>query len=75
MLFMLTPEIKTNLILKEIGVKRYSYRTNQPKSKEKNLNYLPILKKRRSEMEEVLGTSSELLAAFDEALEVFNDDG
>ena len=39
MLFMLTPEIKTNLILKEIGVKRYSYRTNQPKSKEKNLNY------------------------------------
>ena len=36
---MLTPEIKTNLILKEIGVKRYSYRTNQPKSKEKNLNY------------------------------------
>ena len=39
MLFMLTPEIKTNLILKEIGIKRYSYRTNQPKSKEKNLNY------------------------------------
>ena len=39
MLFMLTPEIKTNLILKEIGIKRYSYRTNQPKSKEKNFNY------------------------------------
>ena len=26
MLFMLTPEIKTNLILKEIGIKRYSLR-------------------------------------------------
>ena len=39
MLLMLTPEIKTNLILKEIGIKRYSYRTNQPKSEEKNLNY------------------------------------
>ena len=39
MLFMLTPEIKTNLILKELGIKRYSYRTNQPKSEEKNLNY------------------------------------
>ena len=27
MLFMLTPEIKTNLILKEIGIKRYSLRS------------------------------------------------
>ena len=36
---MLTPEIKTNLILKEIGIKRYSCRTNQSKSEEKNLNY------------------------------------
>ena len=39
MLFMLTPEIKTNLILKEIGIKRYSLRSKMPHSKEKGLHY------------------------------------
>ena len=36
---MLTPEIKTNLILKEIGIKRYSLRSKMPHSKEKGLHY------------------------------------
>ena len=39
MLFMLTPEIKTNLILKEIGIKRYSLRSKMPRSIEKGLHY------------------------------------
>ena len=39
MLFMLTPEIKTNLILKEIGIKRYSLRSKMPHSIEKGLHY------------------------------------
>ena len=34
---MLTPEIKTNLILKEIGIKRYSLRTNSDQSLQKKL--------------------------------------
>ena len=38
MLFMLTPEIKTNLILKEIGIKRYSLRTNSDQSLQKKLH-------------------------------------
>ena len=39
MLFMLTPEIKTNLILKEIGIKRYSLRSKSTKSPQKNLHF------------------------------------
>jgi len=39
MLFMLTPEIKTNLILKEIGIKRYSLRPKIPNSQNKSLHY------------------------------------
>ena len=39
MLFMLTPEIKTNLILKEIGIKRYSLRSKMTHSKEKSFHY------------------------------------
>ena len=35
---MLTPEIKTNLILKEIGIKRYSLRPKQDQSPQKRLN-------------------------------------
>ena len=35
---MLTPEIKTNLILKEIGIKRYSLRPKQDQSPQKQLN-------------------------------------
>jgi DNA polymerase III psi subunit len=35
---MLTPEIKTNLILKEIGIKRYSLRTNSDQSLQKKLH-------------------------------------
>ena len=35
MLFMLTPEIKTNLILKEIGIKRYSLRSSNDQSQKK----------------------------------------
>ena len=35
MLFMLTPEIKTNFILKEIGIKRYLLRSKMPNSSEK----------------------------------------
>ena len=36
---MLTPEIKTNLILKEIGIKRYSLRSKMPHSQEKSFHY------------------------------------
>ena len=36
---MLTPEIKTNLILKEIGIKRYSLRSNQANSSKKETYY------------------------------------
>ena len=39
MLFMLTPEIKTNLILKEIGVKRYSLRKKKTDSLKKDIYY------------------------------------
>ena len=39
MLFMLTPEIKTNLILKEIGIKRYSLRSKSTKSPQKSLHF------------------------------------
>ena len=39
MLFMLTPEIKTNLILKEIGIKRYALRSKMPHHSEKGLYY------------------------------------
>ena len=39
MLFMLTPEIKTNFILKEIGIKRYSLRSKMPHSEEKSFHY------------------------------------
>ena len=39
MLFMLTPEIKTNLILKEIGIKRYALRSKIPHHSEKGLHY------------------------------------
>ena len=35
---MLTPEVKTNLILKEIGIKRYSLRTNSDQSLQKKLH-------------------------------------
>ena len=35
---MLTPEIKTNLILKEIGIKRYSLRTNSDQLLQKKLH-------------------------------------
>ena len=36
---MLTPEIKTNLILKEIGIKRYSLRTKTTNSSKKDLYF------------------------------------
>ena len=36
---MLTPEIKTNLILKEIGVKRYSLRKKKTDSLKKDIYY------------------------------------
>jgi len=36
---MLTPEIKTNLILKEIGIKRYSLRSSNDKSHKKILHF------------------------------------
>ena len=36
---MLTPEIKTNLILKEIGIKRYSLRPSRRDFSEKNYNF------------------------------------
>ena len=36
---MLTPEIKTNLILKEIGIKRYSLRSKKTDFSEKNYNF------------------------------------
>ena len=36
---MLTPEIKTNLILKEIGIKRYSLRPKSTDLPEKNYNF------------------------------------
>ena len=36
---MLTPEIKTNLILKEIGIKRYSLRSKSTKSPQKNIHF------------------------------------
>ena len=36
---MLTPEIKTNLILKEIGIKRYSLRPKRIDFSEKNYNF------------------------------------
>ena len=39
MLYMLTPEIKTNLILKEIGIKRYSLRSKSPNSSSSSLHY------------------------------------
>ena len=39
MLFMLTPEIKTNLILKEIGIKRYSLRSGNDQSHKKSLHF------------------------------------
>ena len=39
MLFMLTPEIKTNLILKEIGIKRYSLRSSNDQSQKKSLHF------------------------------------
>ena len=39
MLFMLTPEIKTNLILKEIGIKRYSLRLSNDQSQKKSLHF------------------------------------
>ena len=39
MLFMLTPEIKTNLILKEIGIKRYSLRSSNNQSHKKSLHF------------------------------------
>ena len=39
MLYMLTPEIKTNLILKEIGIKRYSLRSKSPNSSSTSLHY------------------------------------
>ena len=39
MLIMLTPEIKTNLILKEIGIKRYSIRSSIDKSHKKSLHF------------------------------------
>ena len=39
MLFMLTPEIKTNLILKEIGIKRYSLRSSNDQSHKKSLHF------------------------------------
>ena len=39
MLFMLTPEIKTNLILKEIGIKRYSLRSQDKQSNQKSLHF------------------------------------
>ncbi len=39
MLFMLTPEIKTNFILKEIGIKRYLLRSKMPNSSEKSCHY------------------------------------
>ena len=39
MLIMLTQEIKTNLILKEIGIKRYSIRSSIDKSHKKSLHF------------------------------------
>ena len=39
MLLMLTPEIKTNLILKEIGIKRYSLRSSNDQSQKKSLHF------------------------------------
>ncbi len=36
---MLTPEIKTNLILKEIGIKRYLLRSKIPNSQNKSIHY------------------------------------
>ncbi len=39
MLIMLTPEIKTNLILKEIGIKRYSLRSSNDQSQKKSLHF------------------------------------
>ena len=39
MLIMLTPEIKTNLILKEIGIKRYSIRPSIDHSHKKSLHF------------------------------------
>ena len=39
MLFMLTPEIKTNLILKEIGIKRYLLRSSNNQSHKKSLHF------------------------------------
>ncbi len=36
---MLTPEIKTNLILKEIGIKRYALRSKMPNHSKKGLHY------------------------------------
>ena len=39
MLIMLTPEIKTNLILKEIGIKRYSLRSSIDQSHKKSLHF------------------------------------
>ena len=39
MLIMLTPEIKTNLILKEIGIKRYSIRSSIDQSHKKSLHF------------------------------------
>ena len=39
MLIMLTPEIKTNLILKEIGIKRYSIRSSIDQSHKKSIHF------------------------------------
>ena len=39
---MLTPEIKTNLILKEIGIKRYSLRPKRTDSSKKTFNFYQL---------------------------------
>ena len=63
---MLTPEIKTNLILKEIGIKRYSIRSKTTESHQKTLycyqkgHILALLDK---PFENFIGEQQELLKA------------
>ena len=76
MLYMLTPEIKTNLILKEIGIKRYSLRPKSPNSSSTRLHYYQkglILALLDEPFEDLIKQHQDLLKAIIESTK--NNDG
>ena len=76
MLYMLTPEIKTNLILKEIGIKRYSLRPKSPNSSSTSLHYYQkglILALLDEPFEDLIKQHQDLLKAIIESTK--NNDG